>query len=294
MPNRTKKSILIILSEHGFWGEKLVCPLEVFDKAGYTVTFATPNGRRPVALPASMDANYIDPAIGRSMTSMEMAEKVKKIDKSPRLDNSLNISGIMPEMPYFSSTGLLRDLEAYHKAKEKTKIDILSKFDAVLIVGGSGAIVDLANNQRVHDIILAFVQMDKPVGAQCRSVACLAFAREVETRRSVIWGKHVTGPCREYDHHDGTRFAGIDFNMGSPPYPLEYILRDATGSSGAYIGNFGKETSVIVDYPFLTACSTEDGRNARKRAAPLRMVIYPPGIKRSVIGPFPAAVEGDR
>lgn len=253
-----KKSILIILSEYGFWGEELIGPLETFDQAGYKVTFATPKGKRAVALPPSMDPQYIDPPLGKSVTSKTVADKVKAIDKSPRLDKPLNLSKLMPEMPYFSSSSLVRDLEAYYKARDKAKNDVLSEFDAMLIVGGSGPIVDLANNQRVHDIILSFVEMNKPVGAECYGVACLAFARELENRKSILWGKHVTGHCKEYDYHDWTGFMGTDFNMGPPPYPLEYILRDATGPDGAYIGNFGKETSVIVDYPFITGRSTPD------------------------------------
>lgn len=255
---RKQKKILIILSGYGFWGEELIGPLETFDKAGYAVTFATPKGKRPVALPPSMDADYIDPPLGRSVTSKAVAGKVKRIDKSPRLAKPMNISKLMPEMPYFSSSSLIRDLETYYKAREKAKAEVLSTFDALLIVGGSGPIVDLANNQRVHDVVLSFVEMDKPVGAECYGVACLAFARELENRKSIIWGKHVTGHCKEYDYHDGTGFMGTDFNMGPPPYPLEYILRDATGPDGAYIGNFGKETSVIVDYPFITGRSTPD------------------------------------
>ena len=66
---------------------------------------------------------------------------------------------------------------------------------------------------------------------------------------------------------------GTNFDMGPPPYPLEYILRDATAPGGAYHGNYGHETSVIVDYPFITGRSTpdsyltgaEDGRGARER-----------------------------
>jgi hypothetical protein len=85
-----------------------------------------------------------------------------------------------------------------------------------------------------------------------------AVARDIQDRRSIIWGKHVTGHCLEYDYKDGTGFMGTDFNMGPPPYPLEYILRDATGPEGGYHGNFGKETSVIVDYPFITGRSTPD------------------------------------
>jgi putative intracellular protease/amidase len=252
------KKILIILSEYGFWGEELIGPLETFDEAGYEVEFATPKGGRPVALPPSMDPDYIDPPLGKSVTSKEVADKVIAIDKSPRLDNTLNISELMPEMPYFSSPTLIRDLEAYYKARAAAKNEKLAKYDAMLIVGGSGPIVDLANNQRVHDIIMSFVEMKKPVGAECYGVACLAFARELEDRKSIIWGKHVTGHCKEYDYHDGTGFMGADINMGPPPYPLEYILRDSTGPDGAYIGNFGKETSVIVDAPFITGRSTPD------------------------------------
>jgi hypothetical protein len=43
-----------------------------------------------------------------------------------------------------------------------------------------------------------------------------------------------------------------------PPYPLEFILRDATGPDGGYHGNFGHPTSVIVDYPVITGRLTPD------------------------------------
>lgn len=251
------KRVLVVLSEYGFWGEELIGPLETFDRAGYQVDFATPNGKRPVALPPSMDPEYVDPPLGRSVTTREVADKVKAIDASPRLDKPISLKDWLPERPYFSSASLIRDMEAYYKALDEVARD-LDKYDALLIVGGSGPIVDLVNNDRVHQLILSFYRADKPVGAECYGVACLAFARELEDRKSIIWGKHVTGHCKEYDYKDGTGFMGTDFNMGPPPYALEYILRDATGPDGRYIGNFGKETSVIVDYPFITGRSTPD------------------------------------
>lgn len=254
------KKILIILSEYGFWGEELIGPLETFDAAGYEVDFATPTGKRPVALPPSMDPEYIDPPLGKSVTSQEVADKVKAIDdpKNPRLDNPINISEKMPERPYFASHNLIRELEEYHNGVDKAAKEWLSQYDAILLVGGSGPIVDMVNNQRIHDIIMVFKEANKPIGAECYGVACLAFARDWEDRKSIIWGKHVTGHCKEYDYKDGTGFMNADINMGPPPYPLEYILRDATGPDGAYIGNFGKETSCIVDYPFITGRSTPD------------------------------------
>ena len=254
------KNILIILSEWGFWGEELIGPLETFDKAGYKVDFATPTGKRAVALPPSMEPGYVDPPLGRFVTTQEVADKVKAIDdkSNPRLDNPINLSALLPERPYVSDDHYLRDLEAYNNKLDSVVKDFIAKYDAMLIVGGSGPIVDLANNQRVHDLILKFMDADKLVGAECYGVACLAFARNWEGRKSIISGKRVTGHCKEYDYKAGTGFMGTDFNMGPPPYPLEYILHDATAPDGAYIGNFGHETSVIVDFPFITGRSTPD------------------------------------
>ncbi|MFE9251224.1 type 1 glutamine amidotransferase domain-containing protein [Streptomyces sp. NPDC007088] len=257
MSRKNAKKILVILSEYGYWGEELVGPLHHFDQRGYEVQFATPTGKRAHALPPSMDPDYIDPPLGRSVTSEEVAKLTQEIDASSRLDDPIDISSWLPERPYTADDDYLRKLEAYHRAVDVVAQE-LDDYDALLVVGGSGPVVDLANNERVHQIILSFLRADKPIAAECYGVAPLAFARDWEDRKSIIWGKHVTGHCKEYDYKDGTGFLGTDFVIGPPPYPLEYILRDATGPEGAYIGNFGKETSVIVDYPFITGRSTPD------------------------------------
>jgi putative intracellular protease/amidase len=252
------KRILIVLSEFGYWGEELVGPLETFDEAGYQVDFATPKGKRPTPLPPSMDPQYIDPPLGKSVTSQEVADKVKALDASNRYDKPIDISAWIPERPYWSSPTLLRDMEAYYARLDEVEKEIKEKYDAILLVGGSGPIVDIANNDRIHALILLFQKLDKAIGAECYGVAALAFARDLNDRESIISGKRVTGHCKEYDYKDGTGFIGVMFNMGPPPYPLEYILRDATAPEGEYIGNVGHATSVIVDYPFITGRSTPD------------------------------------
>lgn len=252
------KRILTILSEWGYWGEELVGPLETFDAAGYEVTFATPRGRRPIPLPASMNPDFIDPALGRSVTSVEVADKVRKLDQSDRLSRPVNLSAWLPERPYWCVPNFLRELEAYYNALDKVQRE-LEQYDTIFLVGGSGPIIDMVNNQRVHDLILGFYRLGKPIGAICYGVACLPFARDLNERKSIIWGKHVTGHCKEYDYKDGTGFVGTDINIGPAPYALEYILRDATGPDGEYIGNFGRAISVIVDYPFVTGRTTPDG-----------------------------------
>jgi|GEM_PF-5651739 len=158
------KKILTILSEFGYWGEELLGPLETFDAAGYQVDFATPTGKRPVALPPSMDATFVDPPLGRTVVSEEMAQKVKHLEdpKNPRLDNPIILSQWFPDRPYWSAEKLLREMEAYNNAVDEAQKD-LQQYDALLIVGGSGPIVDLANNHRVHDLILGFYKLGKPL-----------------------------------------------------------------------------------------------------------------------------------
>lgn len=251
------RTILVVLSEYGYWGEELLGPLTAFDERKYSVVFATPTGMRPHALPPSLDPAFVDPPLGRSVTSPSVAAAARELDTSQRLDKPLDLTSVFPERPYTCDPDYLRRLEAYHDDVDTARAT-LADYDALLIVGGSGPIVDLANNERVHQLILGFLADGKPIGAECYGVACLAFARDWEDRRSIISGKHVTGHCKEYDYKDGTGFLGTDFVMGPPPYPLEYILRDATGPDGAYHGKFGHHTSVIVDYPFITGRSTPD------------------------------------
>jgi putative intracellular protease/amidase len=252
------KKILAVLSEFGFWGEELIGPLETLEKAGYDVVIATPKGRRAPALTPSMDPTYVDPPLGKPVTSPEMAAKVSAIDKSPKLDNPLNLSQILPERPYPSSATFIRDFEVYNNTLDSAMEKILAEYTALLLVGGSGPIVDMVNNQRVHDLILGFHRADRPIAAECYGVACLAFARDYHIRKSLLLGKHVTGHPIEYDYKDGTGFMGVDFNMGPPPYPLEFILRDAVGPEGQFHGNVGRQISAIVDYPFVTGRSTAD------------------------------------
>lgn len=257
------KKVLAVLSEYGYWGIELVGPLVKLENAGYKVDFITPHGKKAQALPPSFDTSYIDPPLGVNVTTISDAEMVRAFESQNRLSDTKNLSELIPERPYYCTQNFLRELENYYRKVKKALADLTKEYEALFLVGGSGPIIDIVNNQRVHELIMGFYRSDKCIAAICYGVAALAFARDFNERRSIINGKHVTGHCIEYDYHDGTGFLGTDFNMGPPPYVLEYVLRDAVGENGMYHGNFGKETSVIVDYPFITArslqCSHEFG-----------------------------------
>ena len=92
----------------------------------------------------------------------------------------------------------------------------MEQYDTLLLPGGSGPMVDMVNNERLHDAILGFLAKDKLIAAECYCVTCLAFARDWTERKSIIWGKHVTGHAREYDCKDSTGFAQMYDYEGKP------------------------------------------------------------------------------
>ena len=240
-PPAPHKRVLFVISEYGYWGEELVGPLMALDAAGYRSDFATPKGTKPLALPPSMDPSYIDPPLGKTVTTPEMAKKTKDLESSDRLNK-----------PTY-----LNDLFAYNDALDKAAT-VVAGYDALVIVGGSGPILDVANNKRVQDLIRIFVKQDKPILGICYGVAALAFTRDEITEKSIIYGKRVTGHPIVHDYNDGHGYLRVDGGFPGAPYPLEYILKDAAGPDGQFIGNVGKRYSVIVDYPIITARTTFD------------------------------------
>jgi len=262
------KKILAVISEWGYWGEELVGPLDVLTAAGYQIDFMTPTGRKPPALPPSMDETYMDPPLGKLVTSAHFAKRTTELDTSDLLANPISLADQLPLMPYFNSPNFGHDLESFYGVREGFWKAFVDPYEALLLPGGSGPMVDMVNNERLHNLILGYVNRGKLVAAECYCVTCLAFSRDWTDRRSIIAGKHVTGHAREYDYKEGTGFAqmyGYDgqpmntsANFGSPFYPLEYILRDAVGPDGQYHGGVGHTLSTILDYPFLTGRSTQD------------------------------------
>jgi putative intracellular protease/amidase len=248
--------VLVVVSEHGFWIEELLKPTDHLTKAGIEYDIITPTGKLPVPDGASTDSTYVDPPLGKPVTSPELAERGKAMNWEEFFEGRLSLENWFPVRPYLSSGNYLRSLEEYYdKRKEGWKI--IENYDALLMVGGGGAVVDLANNQRLHDMILGFYYADKLIGAECYTVTALAFARELDTRKSILEGKHCTGHTMEYDYTSNWAIManGQMLNFGAPPISLEYILRDAVGDTGQFHGNVGRHTSVILDYPFLTSRS---------------------------------------
>ena len=53
MANLNKRA-LFVLSEWGYWGEELIGPMEVLEKNGYKIDFATAKGNRAACASSSL------------------------------------------------------------------------------------------------------------------------------------------------------------------------------------------------------------------------------------------------
>ena len=167
----TSRKILAVVSNYGYWGVELSGPMAKLDDAGYELVIATPAGARPVALPPSYDIAFVDPPLGKRVTTESDARQVMTLEASPRLDHPIDLSAWFPERPYFSASNFLREWEHYFELLRERDADLV-EYDGLLLVGGSGPILDMVNNQRVHDLVLGFYRADKPIAAICYGVAC--------------------------------------------------------------------------------------------------------------------------
>lgn len=225
----------IVLSSLGFWGEELVAPLQEFEKAGITHDISTPYGNPPAVVDVSMDPSYVDPPLHERVTTPEMAAQVRELVESDRLSTFRAVEAVSPD-----------------------------EFDALLLVGGSGPILDMINCRPLHSLIQRTYKAGKLIAAECYAVGTLAFTRDPDDpRHSIIWGRRVTGHPIPYDYTTAYGYAGVSsaHPFIGPPIALEYLMSDAVGPLGEFIPNLDKRISVVLDYPFLTSRSVAESRD---------------------------------
>ena len=229
----------IVLSSFGFWGEELVAPMEELGAAGIQYDFSTPYGHPPAVVDVSMDPTYIDPPLGRTVTAPEMAAKVQEVVESGRLNDVRAVADVS-----------------------------VSEFDALLMVGGSGPILDMNNCRALHRLIQDCYRAGKIIAAECYAVGTLPFTRMPDDRsRSIIWGRRVTGHPIEFDYTTAYGYANVTsaYPFIGPPIALEYLLRDAVGPDGEFIPNLDQHISVVVDLPFITSRSVDESRECGRQ-----------------------------
>ena len=101
------------------------------------------------------------------------------------------------------------------------------------------------------------VQIEAAFTVGCDGPASIV-RKTMGTSRKELDYTDLTGVLDPETHEVLVNRNGTFVNFGPPFYTLEFILRDAVGPEGQFHGNFGRPTSVLVDYPFITGRSTPD------------------------------------
>ncbi len=155
-------STLIVVSEHGYWGEECIEPLTTFEGAGFDVTVATPTGNPP-----EIDERSVDP----DNVGEEAAEHVREVHENhDELNDPEKVSGV----------------EA-------------ADYDAVVLPGGHGTEWDVNQDTHVRRLVReAVAGEDGKALIVCHAVGILAFTRE-EDGSLLVEGREVTGFPNEWE-----------------------------------------------------------------------------------------------
>lgn len=234
--------VLVLATNYGTWGEELQAPWDALKKAGHDVTLATPLGKKPLPLAVSVDPEFIDPIINFAVNPPEVCDRIKELTDGDEWANPIT----------------------YKDADMKD-------YDAIVLTGGLGAMIDMCNNYNVHKLLKDSVAQDKLTCALCYAVTSLVFARR-DDGKALIYGKKVTAHPAAWDFYgpdwDFTYdlYGATDDNNGTDVHtpgflwPIEHLVRDAVGPDGECIARESanrEDPEVAYDWPFITGTSVE-------------------------------------
>ncbi|PSP92671.1 type 1 glutamine amidotransferase domain-containing protein [Halobacteriales archaeon QS_4_62_28] len=163
-------SVLIVVSEHGYWGEECIEPLTTLDSAGVDVTVATPSGSPP-----EIDERSVDP----DEVGADAAERFREIHET---DERLN-----DPIPTAAAEA--------------------DDYDAVVFPGGHGTEWDVNQDSHSRTLLWEAVASEDGVAlVVCHAVGILAFTRD-DNGDFLVAGRDVTGFPNEWeegivDEHD--------------------------------------------------------------------------------------------
>jgi putative intracellular protease/amidase len=238
------KKVLILATNYGTWGEELQAPWDACKKAGFDVTLGTPKGKKPLPLKISVDPDFIDPIINVKVNPPEVCKRIKELTDGDEWENPIKFSDAS-----------------------------MKDYDAVVLTGGLGAMIDMCNNWHAHRLIMEAYRSDKLIGALCYAVSTLVFCRDPKKDyKSVIYGKKITAHPRAWDFYgpewdftydlygETPDNKGTDVHTPGFLWPVEDLVRDAVGPNGACIARINanrEDPEVHFDWPFITGTSVE-------------------------------------
>jgi putative intracellular protease/amidase len=239
--------VLVCATNFGVWAEELQAPWDALNKAGFDVTLATPQGKKPLPLQISVDPEFVDPMLAK-------------------------IPGANPKVNPASVCERTKELVMGDEWAHPIKLSDakMADYDAIVGTGGLGAMMDIAPNKYFRQMIYEAYYSDKLIATLCYATAALVFIRDPkDAYNSIIKGKRIACHPRAWDFEDDVTLElwgsdennkGTDAVYSGFLYPLEDIARDAVGPGGLCIGDpdaTRDNPRVEFDWPFITGNSVE-------------------------------------
>lgn len=237
------KRVLVAATNYGTWGEELQAPWDALKKAGFEVTLTTPLGKKPLPLMVSVDPDFVDPIQNCKTNPPEVCKRIKELTDGNEWANPI-----------------------------KFKDAKMEDYDAIVLTGGLGAMIDMGNNYHLHNLIMDAYKSDKLIGSLCYAVATLVFLRDPQNDyKSIVYGKKITAHPRSWDFYGDFDFTydlygatpdnkGTDVHTPGFLFPLENLVKDAVGPYGICIAKEDasrENPEVAFDWPFVTGTSVE-------------------------------------
>lgn len=238
MPTRNR--VVVLASNYGLWAEELQAPWDALKQAGHEVTLATRWGKKPLPLVLSMDPTFVDPVQNVPINPPAVVRRCQELLDGPEWASPIKFTDIR-----------------------------VTDFDAFVLVGGPGSALDMVGNPKIHALLMQAFQANKLMGALCYAVGCLVFARDPQTHKSIIHGKHVVAHPAAWDFEDDMNYPLVGATPDNPGtdivtqgfvFPLQRITEDAVGPDGRVLADAGasRETPCVeYDWPFVTGLSVE-------------------------------------
>ncbi|MCE5199323.1 MAG: type 1 glutamine amidotransferase domain-containing protein [Armatimonadota bacterium] len=235
------KKVLIAATNYGVWGEELQAPWDKLTAAGHQLTLTTPRGLKPLSLAISVDKDFVDPLQHYKTNPPEVCDRIIELQRGSEWAKPLKFADAN-----------------------------MADYDALVLTGGLGAMLDMGNNPALHKLILDAFHANKLIGGLCYSISALVFTRDPKNGyKSVINGKTVTAHPRAWDFDFDLTYELFEptpdnagTNVATPGflYPLEDIVIDAVGPNGKCIADATANRDnprVAFDWPFVTGTSVE-------------------------------------
>jgi putative intracellular protease/amidase len=235
------KKVLFVASNYGLWAEELVSPWDAMRQAGFQTDLATYMGITPLPMAGSMDKTFIDPVQNIPTNPAAIVDRVNAILDSGEWSHCVKIADA--------------DITGY---------------DALAMVGGPGAALDMTGNPALHRLILQAYKQGKVVGGLCYAVAAMCFTRDPDNHNySILRDRTIVAHPAEWDFTTDLGYGlvrpsptnrGTDLVTPGFVFPLQHMAEDAVGPKGRVITNPAatRDTPCVsVDGRIVTAQSVE-------------------------------------